>query len=228
MLAVGRVHTAHAEPPRPAAPAVPLLPSPVDSEHNMPDPETPAPEVLTAAKAAVEKLGSEVVLGRYNVAIERMYPTWKKRLAERMGGMEQLNAQLAASAKKMQNNGMSITSFKPQGEPSVHEVTLGRKTVKVNGKPVQVDAFTKWLLIVPTATQFKFFKPDQPGAAPTLHVVESTGFQVVISDKGANDWTFIDGSGLSVADLRSLFSNLPEDLVLPVMGGREIKGDAQR
>jgi hypothetical protein len=228
MLAVGTVHTACAEPPQPVAPAAPVPGSLAESEHNMPDPETPAPGVLTAAKAAVAKLGSEVVLGRYSVAIDQMYPAWKKRLAQRMGGMEKLNAQLADTAKKMQNNGVSIISFKPQGETSVHEVMLGRKTVTVNGKQVQVVTFTKWLLIIPTATQFKFFKVDQPGAAPTLHVVESTGFQVVISDKGANDWTFIDGSGLSVSDLRSLFSNLPEDLVLPAMGGHEIKGDEQR
>jgi len=41
------------------------------------------------------------------------------------------------------------------------------------------------------------------------------GFQVAIADKGSDDWTFISGSDISVADLRSLFTSLPANLELP-------------
>jgi hypothetical protein len=213
---------------KPALPAVPVAPKPVETENNMPAREIPAPEVILSARTAVEKLGAEVVLGRYAVAIERMYPAWKKRMAERLGGMEKLQAKLDAAAKQMQSNGMSIISFKPNGEPTMHEVSLGKKKVLVNGKEVEVDVFTKWMLLIPTATQFRVFKQVEEGAPPKLLTVESTGFQVAISDKGKNDWTFIDGSGLSVADLRNLFPTLSEDLELPQMGGREIKPGAER
>jgi hypothetical protein len=108
--------------------------------------------------------------------------------------------------------------------PTVHEVALGKKAVTVNGKQAEVDVFTKWMLFIPTTTQFRFFKPNDPKP----YVVESTGFQVAISDKGKDDWTFIDGSGLTVSDLRSLFPTLPEDLELPAIGGREVGGAKER
>ncbi|MEI7928279.1 MAG: hypothetical protein WCH40_06985 [Verrucomicrobiales bacterium] len=216
--------SAQTEPALPVAPGVPVAPKPVDPENVMPDPEVPTAEVLLSAKTAVEKLGAQVVLGRFDVAIERMYPVWKKRMAERVGGMEQLVAKLGGAAKQMQINGVSLISFKPEGKPSVYEVSLGKKAVTINGKPSEVDVFTKWLLFIPTATQFRLFKANDPKP----HVVESTGFQVAISDKGQNDWTFIDGSGLTISDLRTLFPTLPEDLVLPPMGGREIITGEQR
>jgi hypothetical protein len=52
------------------------------------------------------------------------------------------------------------------------------------------------------------------GVAKSL-VVTGRGFQVAVSDKGANDWTFIYGAGLTVPDLRRLFFTLPETMVLP-------------
>jgi len=223
LLATGSTLVGQTQPPPPTAPRAPAAPVPLDPEHNMPDPEVPSPEVIDSARAATEKLGAEVVAGRYGAAIERMYPTWKKRMAERMGGMDKLNAKLADQANEMQKMGMSIISFKPQGQPTVHEVSLGRKNIAVNGKLVEIDAFTKWMVIFPTVTRIKLVMQNEP-----IREMERTGFQVVISDKGKNEWTFIDGSGLKVADLRSLFSNLPEDLKLPQIGGREIKPGEER
>lgn len=216
---------------RPAAPAAPAASSPPatgDTENKLPDHETPSPEVILSAKTAVEKLGAEVVMGRYEVAIERMYPAWKKRMAERMGGMEQVDAKLAAAAKQMQSSGVSIISFKPEGQPGVHEVSLGKKKVVVNGRETEIDAFTRWMILIPTVTQFRAFRQVEAGSPPKLVLLETTGFQVAISEKGRNDWTFIDGSGLSVADLRNLFPTLPEDLELPKIGGREIKQGTDR
>lgn len=229
-LSTGSALVAQTEPALPSAPKAPAAPAtpparqPLESEKMLPDPEIPSPEVVASARAAVENLGSQVVLGKYEVAIERMYPTWKKRMAERMGGMEKLDARLANVARQMQSNGMSLISFKPQGAPRVHEVSLGKKKVTVNGRENEVDVFTKWMLVFPTVTQFRLFKANDPKP----YLVETTGFQVAISDKGRNEWTFIDGSGLTVADLRSLFSTLPEDLELPPIGGREIKTGNER
>ncbi len=186
--------------------------------------ETPAapvvtapPEVVASAVAAVSKLGDEVVLGRYQVAVDRMNPMWKERTAKRMGGMQELEKQLAGVAKQMVQQGISMISFKPQGQPRSYEVSPGKKVEKVNGVDVESLVFNKWLVFVPTATKFRIMR--QGDTKPL--VIDSIGFQVAISDKGKNDWTFIDGSGLSVNDLRSLFATLPQDLVFPPLEKKE-------
>ncbi|MEO7101033.1 MAG: hypothetical protein ABI162_16875 [Luteolibacter sp.] len=175
------------------------------------------PEVVASASAAVAKLGDEVVLGRYQVAVDRMNPMWKERTAKRMGGMDALEKQLAGVASQMVQQGISMISFKPQGQPRSFEVSPGKKVEKVNGQDVESLIFTKWMVLVPTATKFRIMRP---GETKPL-VIDSIGFQVAICDKGKNDWTFIDGSGVSVNDLRSLFVTLPQDLVLPPLEKHE-------
>ena len=180
------------------------------------------PEVVASAVASVAKLGEEVVMGRYKVAVDRMNPQWKERAAKRMGGMGQLEKQLEGVAAQMVQQGISMISFKPQGQPQVYQVSPGRKVVKENGADVEKLVHTKWMVLVPTATRFRIMR-NVPGQAPKSHIIESTGFQVAISDKGKNDWTFIDGSGLSVSDLRGLFVTLPQDMELPPVSKKEVR-----
>lgn len=198
----------------------PLAPlPPVHTEEPAPSPAATIvpPEVVASASAAVAKLGDEVVLGRYQVAVDRMNPMWKERTAKRMGGMEALEKQLAGVAGQMVQQGISIIYFKPQGQPRAFEVSPGKKVEKVNGADVESLVFNKWMVLVPTSTKFRIMRPGETKAS----VIDSTGFQVAISDKGKNDWTFIDGSGVSVNDLRSLFVTLPQDLVLPPLEKHE-------
>lgn len=194
---------------------------------------TPAPEVsesevsadpvttdiAASAVAAVAKLGDEVVLGRYKVAVERMNPVWKERVAKRMGGKEALEKQLDGVAAQMVQQGISMISFKPQGQPTVYQVSPGTKVVRENGAEVSKLVYTKWLVLVPTVTKFRIMR--QGGPKPV--VIEGTGYQVAISDKGKNDWTFIDGAGLKPADLRALFITLPQDIKLPPVEKREAR-----
>lgn len=174
------------------------------------------PEVVTSAVAAVAKLGDEVVLGRYQTAVEKMYPVWKERAAKRLGGMQELEKQLASVSAQMVRQGISMISFKPLGQPRPYEVVPGKKTVKENGANVEKMAYTKWMVLVPTTTKFRILREGDPKPL----VIESTGFQVAVCDKGRNDWTFIDGSGLTVNDLRTLFITLPQDMELPPVGKR--------
>ena len=176
-------------------------------------------EVITNAVQAVAKLGEQVVLGRYHVAIERMNPIWKERTAARMGGMEKLQKQLANVAAQMVQQGVSMISFKPQGEPRAYEVSLGKKTIRENGRDIERMVFTKWLVLVPTITQYRIMQEGNPRPI----IIESTGFQVAISDKDKNDWTFIDGSGLNPGDLRAVFITLPQDMELPKITRREVR-----
>lgn len=200
-----------AQQPAPAAPPA------LDESEVIAEPVTP--EVGASAVAAVAKLGDEVVLGRYQVAVDRMNPLWKERAAARMGGKEALEKQLAAVAAQMVQQGISMISFKPQGQPRVYQVSPGKKTVKEGGVAVDKLVYTKWLVFVPTVTKFRIMREGVPKPL----VIESTGYQVAVCDKGTNDWTFIDGAGLKVADLRGLFITLPQDLQLPPVEKREAR-----
>lgn len=177
------------------------------------------PAVVASAVAAVAKLGDEVVLGRYQVAVERMNPMWKERAAKRMGGMEALQKQLEGVAAQMVQQGISMISFKPQGQPRTYEVSPGKKMVRENGVDVEKLAYTRWMVLVPTATKFRILREGNPKPI----VIESTGYQVAISDKDESNWTFIDGAGLTTNDLRSMFITLPPDIELPPVGKREVR-----
>lgn len=165
------------------------------------------PEVVRSALAAVEDLGDRVVRGNYAVAIERMYPQWKERMAKRKGGIEALERELAGIGEVMARNGVSLFSFKTQGAPKVYEVWPGESSGLDEGE----TNYTKWMVLIPTVTQFRIMSPNSPKA----QVIDSQGFQVAISDKDKLDWTFINGSDVSVSDLRSLFITLPANMELP-------------
>jgi len=185
---------------------------------DVPTPSAKAPpEVVASAVAAVQKLGAEVVLGHYQVAIDRMLPSWKERMAKRMGGTEELQKQLAGLSAQMSQQGVSMISFKPDGENRSFEVWPGKKKTVVDGKETEELIYTKWLIIIPTVTQFRIMKDRD------FHIIESRGFQIAVSDKGADDWTFIDGSGVTVSELRSLFLTLPADVELPQIERREVR-----
>lgn len=181
--------------------------------------ETASPTVISSAVRAVEDLGKQVVLGRYEVAIERMYPRWKEREAKRVGGMEKLEQRLNEVSKQMLEQGISITNCKPLGQPKAYEVGAGKVIEMVNGQQIERLRYTKWMVLVPTVTTFRAFV-GEPLESVTI---ESTGFQVAISDKAANNWTFIDGTGLTVADLRSIFGNLPLDMELPPLEKKQVR-----
>ena len=181
--------------------------------------EAATPEIVSSAVKAVADLGKEVVMGRYQVAGERMYPQWKERAAKRMGGMDKLQEQIDGVGKRMLQQGISITDFSPQGQPRAFEVHPGKLVEVVDGKQVERLRYTKWLVLVPTVTRFRTHIKGDPIAV----IIESTGFQVAITDKGKDDWTFIDGSGITIKDLRSLFVNLPLNLELPSLEKRQIK-----
>lgn len=180
-------------------------------------PQVAPPEVVASAIAAVRQLGEQVVLGHYEVAVDRMYPQWKEKAARQAGGAEKLRGQLDAAKAQMLKQGVSMISFKPDGDPGVHEVWPGKKVETVGGQQVETLIYTKWMILIPTVTQFRILKDGQ------FHVIESRGFQVAISDKGKNDWTFIDGSGLKVSELRSLFLTLPDDIQLPKIERRLVE-----
>jgi hypothetical protein len=169
-------------------------------------------EVVQSATSAVAALGNEVVMGRYQVALERMNPLWKERIAQRMGGMQALEQQLAKVPEEMVRQGITMLSSKPEGKPTVLQVVPQKNKT---GTLV----YTKWLVLVPTMTKFRFIREGNPKPL----VIESVGYQAAISHKDKLDWTFIDGAGLKVSDLRGLFITLPRNIELPPVSKREAR-----
>lgn len=166
---------------------------------------TAPPEVTKSAIDAVEELGKQVVLGNHKVAVDKMYPAWKKRMAIRVGGIDKLEAKLLGIGQLMARNGVNMISFKTKGAPWVYEVWPAAEDDK--GAPV----FSKWVMLIPTVTTFRIMEGDPPKA----HIINSHGFQVAVSGKDKLDWTFINGSDITVPDLRALFPSLPANLELP-------------
>ncbi|MCX6873923.1 MAG: hypothetical protein NTW21_08950 [Verrucomicrobia bacterium] len=168
--------------------------------------------VVASAWAAVAKLGSEVSRGNYAMAIERMNPVWKERLAKQTkGGMAEIEKQIEGAAKLMTQKGVSIISSIPQGTARSFEVGPGKRVEKANGEDVEILIFTKWLVFVPTLTKYRLLLEGDPKPV----YIEKVGYQVAVSDKGKLEWTFIDGSGLTLNALRRLYVTLPQDLELP-------------
>ncbi|TAE87712.1 MAG: hypothetical protein EAZ65_06070 [Verrucomicrobia bacterium] len=172
-------------------------------------------EVGESAVAAVAELGARVVRGEHQVAIERMHPRWKESVAEREGGMAKLEEKLAGIGKMMVEQGVQLKSFRPEGSWTAYEVGLGKELVAEEGRTVEKMIYKQWLLLIPTATVYRIAKPVVAGESPGFVEITSHGFQVAISDKGKNDWTFIDGAGVTVPELRRLFITLPDHLQLP-------------
>lgn len=178
------------------------------------------PEVVASAWSAVEKLGLEVARGNYKVAVDRMNPQWKERMARKIpGGAEAMQKQIEGVSKRLAQEGVSIVSSVPQGTPRSFEVGPGKRVEKVAGEAdVEVLIFTKWMVLVPTVTKYRLMLKGDP--KPVF--IEKTGYQVAVSDKGKSDWTFIDGSGLTMNELRRLYVTLPQDLELPPISERQV------
>jgi len=177
------------------------------------------PEVLESAAEATKALAAQVMEGNYAYSIEKMYPRWKARAAKREGGMKELLERLAKAPAEMQRKGITLLDLEV-GQPAAgHEV---RAALIGDAGGGQRRILTEWLVLVPTTSRFKVVDPRRG----VKKEIETYGYQVAIANKERMEWTFIDGSGLSVSELRRFFPGLPEDreaLGMPRVGGRELK-----
>jgi hypothetical protein len=176
-------------------------------------------DVVNRAITAVNDLGKQVVMGNHAAAYEQMYPQWKERVLSSLGSEEKLKEQIQKTTDQMREQGISMISFKTYGFPKVHEVYPGKKIETKNGNQVESLISTKWLILIPTETRYRI------QAKADSIIMETKGFQIAIADKKTLDWKFIDGSGVKIQDLRSLFISLPADLELPEIKQRAIPKD---
>jgi hypothetical protein len=185
------------------------------------------PAIADAAQAAVQQLGVELMKGNFKFSQERMYPRWKRRLAKRVGSVEQLEAQLRSGDQQRIKMGLIVTNYEADKPSAFFDVWRAQKIDPVTGKPV-FDAqgheviVSHWLAVVPTKTQVKVPDPQLGGKIRTL---EEQSYTIAVSEKGSGEWYFLTGMKPTVQDLRSLFPSLPLDkneLGLPEPSAREI------
>lgn len=186
------------------------------------------PAVADSARKAVQLLGQEMMKGNFEYGQQRMYPRWKRRLAKRYGGMEKLEAALAAAAQQKIKMRVDVVGFQAARPVSFFGVWRTKKFNPVTGEPIRDAAgnfviVEHWLTFVPTTTRVRIPDPSQGGKIRTL---EEQSYTIAISEKGTNDWYFMTGLKPTVQDLRSLFPALPpkeDELGLPPSAVREIK-----
>ncbi len=179
--------------------------------------------VLDKAELATRAMGQQVLEGNFRVALDRMYPRWKKRAAKKLAGGEgELARRLAEIPKEMTRQGISMLKYEVQKPTSAHEVVLLRGEDR-QGKAVQM--YLEWLVFVPTRAEYRIIDPKTRLARK----IETLGFQIALNKKGTPDWYFIDGRNCTITDLRSFFPGLPDNqklLGMPKVGGGEI-GDSR-
>lgn len=188
--------------------------------------EEKVPEAaIASAVQAVGELGQSVVQGRYQVALERMNPKEKKDLIKQMGGLQKLEEKLKSVPAEMAKKGVRILSSKPQGKPQAYPVSpVFVKPTEVGGGGEEKGRwyYSQWLVLVPTVTHYEVrLQPE--GQPEQLVKIESLSFQVAVSDRDKEDWTFISGSGLTVNRLRNHYSTLPANIELPPVQDRQVQ-----
>lgn len=186
------------------------------------------PMLAQSAQAAVQKMGVEMMKGNFKYGHERMYPRWKRRLAKRYGGMQQLEAGLAASARQQSKIGMLVTAYRADLPTSFFSVWRAKKRDPKTGALVKdatgrEEVVEHWLAVVPTTVRVRI--PDKQ-ALGTHHELEEKSYTVAICEKGTHDWYLMTGMKPTVQDLRSMFPSLPAEekaLGLPASSAVRIK-----
>lgn len=179
-------------------------------------PRQPVPhDVLKSAKMATQGLADRVVRGEYQVIVDRMYPALKKKEARKMGGMDQFEQKTIQKLKNLPA-GVRLVTMKALQPYSAFEVNFGLEERIVNGKKHKIGIYRDWMVFVPTQS---IISVTDTGVTPAkIYQIRNDSFQVAISRKGTNQWTFMDGGQVRAFQLRKFFPYLPakdKDLGLP-------------
>ena len=176
------------------------------------------PEVLESARQATQALADEVVRGDLAAPIRKMYPEWKTKEAAKVGGVKKLEARALKAVQELRAKGVKINVMRAEQPFSAFEVDFGLRGQQK--KPI----YRKWLVFVPTTSIITAMNSAKN--PPEVVDMRMESYQIAISDKGRNNWSFLDGNQIEAFQLRQLFPFLPKnnrDLALPKVGGKIIK-----
>lgn len=150
-------------------------------------------EVLADAVRAVQDVGDLTLKGDFEGVVAQLYPRFRQRAAKKLGGNEQMAAQMRKMVNDFAASGLMVTQF--QADPAIHGF--------------DIPEFREWLVFVPTTKTVRFVDP-RTGLKETKAV---TDYQVAIRSKEAGaKWSFLNGSTLKIQELRTFFPSLPADI----------------
>lgn len=189
-------------------------------------------EVKERAQAAVQEVVNKTVRGDFKAALDSMNPEFLKMMARPFGGPKRLKAQYLRQMQAMGKNGVTFQAAITRRADSAFEVDYGfedllvdgQKVMGPDGKPKQVARYRKWMVFVPTVKDFQYL--DKSTNPAKLRRFRKWDFEIAISPKGQEKWTFVNGNGMNALQLRKVFKFLPKndkDYQFPEVKNEELK-----
>lgn len=173
-------------------------------------------QVMRRAQMAAQKVVDQTVRGNFQAALNSMNPKYVEVISRPFGGPKKFKASMLKMMNQMGANGIAIQSILTRMPKTALEVDYGLQDVVVNGEPVmgpdgkpkREAAYRSWMVFVPTVTDYLIKDQNPP---QKLVMKRKWDFQVAISPKREEDWTFISGSSINPLELRRIFPFLPKD-----------------
>ncbi len=188
-------------------------------------PRQPVPEtVRIEAQKATQVLMNRVVRGDVDAAFKHMNPDWRKIEARKNGGEAALAKKFREGFASLKAKGVELRATEAKMPVMAYEVDFGHQKQVINGVSTKIGVYKQWMVFVPTSSMV--IARDHGVVPPKEVQMLLKSFQIAISEKGKNDWTFIDGAHITATELRQLFPFLPpseKDLGFPKRGGQVLK-----
>lgn len=166
-------------------------------------------EVKASAQEAVKKVVEATMRGDFQTVLDSMNPEFVKIISRPYGGPARFKAGMLHQMKDMGKNGLIIDGIIALPADTAFEVDYGIVDRMVDGQLTKVGEYRKWMVFVPTVKDFQFLDPTTN--PPTLKRFRKRDFEIAISPKEVENWTFINGSSTNALQLRKLFPFLPKE-----------------
>lgn len=166
-------------------------------------------EVKQRAQAAAQVVMDQTIRGDFQAALDSMNPDFIKVISRAVGGPQRFKTGLLKMMNEMGQNGITFQAAITQAPDTAFEVDYGFIERLVDGKVVKVPGYRQWMVFVPTVKDFQVLDPDAQPAH--LRKFRKWSFEVAISPKENENWTFVNGDSITALQLRKLFPFLPKD-----------------
>jgi len=165
-------------------------------------------EVQERAQSAVQAQVDKTLKGDFKGVVDKMNPEHLKILArEARIPVEAVKAKKLRQMKAIAQQGVVIEAMITLPPAGAFEVDFGLVDGMVNGRAVNEAAYRKWMVFIPTVMDISAM--DRAAQPPRMRTIRKWGFEVAISPKNGEDWTFVNGEGVNALELRKLFKFLP-------------------
>ena len=165
-------------------------------------------EVQMRAKEAVQEMVNKTLQQDFVAVADKIYPDYLQLLARaKRKTIAQVKAEEVAKLKAVGASGVTIDSMITLAPKNAFEVEYGVE--KGQGGSATEAGYRSWMVFIPTVLDFSAL--DNLADPPRMRSFRKWGFQVAISKKDQESWTFVDGDGVNALELRKLFKFLPQD-----------------